>query len=106
MPNWMMATKNLPDWADRIPLIRAALTKIPTELFDRRQIGELFGVSSYQAGRLIREMGPMLHGNSFVVDTEDIRKLLSERERDREIRNLRDRLAEKEEKIEHTRQKS
>ena len=90
------ATKDLPDWAERIRLIRAALTKTPTELFDRRQIGELFGVSSYQAGRLIRDMGPMLHGNSFVVDTEDIRKMLSEIERDKEIRDLRRRLAEKE----------
>src|SRR5580658_948043 len=76
-----MATKNLPDWAERIPSIRAALTKIPTELFDRRQIGELFGVTSYEAGRLIRDMGPMLHGNSHVVDTEDIRKMLSEVQR-------------------------
>jgi hypothetical protein len=95
----MTAINKLPDWADRIPLIRAALTKIPTELFDRRQIGELFGVSSYQAGRLIRDMGPMLHGNSHVVDTEDIRKMLSEVERAREIRDLRCRLAEKDEEI-------
>ena len=87
--------KKLPDWAERIPLIRAALTKITTEFIDRRQIGELFGVSSYQAGQLIRDMGPMLHGNSLVVDTEDIRKMLSEVERDREIRDLRCRLAEK-----------
>ena len=98
--------KKLPDWAERIPLIRAALTKITTEFIDRRQIGELFGVSPYQAGQLIRDMGPMLHGNSFVVDTEDIRKLLSEMERDREIRNLRHRLAEKDEEIKQTRQKS
>jgi hypothetical protein len=85
--------KKLPDWAERIPLIRAALTKITTEFIDRRQIGELFGVSSYQAGKLIRDMGPMLHGNSFVVDAQDIRKLLSEMERDREICDLRRRLA-------------
>ena len=101
-----MATKNLPDWAERIPSIRAALTKIPTELFDRRQIGELFGVSAYRASRLIRDMGPMLHGNSLVVDAQDIRKLLSEMERDREIRGLRRRLAEKDAEIEPAHRKS
>ena len=37
--------KKLPDWAERIPSIRAALTNITTEVIDRRQIGELFGVS-------------------------------------------------------------
>ena len=102
----MMATKNLPDWAERIPSIRAELTKITTELIDRRQIGELFGVTSYQAGRLIRDMGPMLHGNSHVVDAHDIRKLLSEMERDHEIRDLRRRLAEKEVEIEPARRKA
>ena len=105
-PTWMMAMKNLPDWAERIPSIRAALTKITTELIDRRQIGELFGVTSYQAGRLIRDMGPMLHGNSLVVDAEDIRKMLSEVERDQEIRDLRRRLAEKDAEIEQARRKS
>jgi hypothetical protein len=98
--------KKLPDWAERIPSIRAALTKITTEFIDRRQIGELFGVSSYQAGQLIRDMGPMLHGNSFVVDIEDIRTMLSEVERDREIRDLRCRLAEKDAAIEPARRKS
>jgi hypothetical protein len=102
----MMANKNLPDWAERIPSIRAALTKIPTELFDRRQIGELFGVTSYQAGRLIRDMGPMLHGNSHVVDTEDIRKMLSEVERAREIRDLPRRMAEKDAEVEQALRKS
>jgi hypothetical protein len=102
----MMAIKNLPDWAERIPSIRSALTKIPAELFDRRQIGELFGVTSYQAGRLIRDMGPMLHGNSHVVDAEDIRRMLSEVERAREIRDLRCRLAERDAKIEPARRKS
>ena len=98
---WVMGPMNkLPDWAERIPSIRTALTNIATEFIDRRQIGELFGVSSYQAGQLIRDMGPMLHGNSFVVDTEDIRKMLSEIERDKEIRDLRRRLAEKEAEIE------
>ena len=99
-------SNNLPDWAERIPSIRAALTKITTELIDRRQIGELFGVSPYQAGRLIRDMGPMLHGNSLVVDAEDIRKMLSEVERDKEIRDLRRRLAEKDAEIEQARRKS
>ena len=102
----MMAIKNLPDWAERIPSIRSALTKIPAELFDRRQIGELFGVTSYQAGRLIRDMGPMLHGNSHVVDTEDIRKMLSEVERAREIRDLRSQLSDKDAEFEHARPKS
>jgi hypothetical protein len=37
----------------------------------------------------------MLHGNSFVVDAQDIRKMLSEVEKDREIRNLQRQLAEK-----------
>jgi len=71
-----------PDWAERIPRIRAALSDIATEFIDRRQLGELFGVSSSQAGHLIRSMGPMLHGNSLVVDAEDIRKLLSEMEKE------------------------
>ena len=102
----MTAISKLPDWAERIPLIRAALTKIPTELFDRRQIGELFAVTSYQAGRLIRDMGPMLHGNSHVVDTEDIRKMLSEVERAREVRDLRCRLAEKDGEFEQALRKS
>ena len=104
---WVIAPMNkLPDWAERIPLIRAALANIATEIIDRRQIGELFGVSSYQAGQLIRDMGPMLHGNSFVVDAQDIRKLLSDMERDQEVRDLRRRLSEKEAKIEQARRKS
>ena len=86
----------LPDWAERIPSIRAALKNITTQVIDRRQIGELFGVSPYQAGHLIHHMGPMRHGNSLVVDAEDIRKMLSEMERDQEVRDLRRRLAEKE----------
>jgi hypothetical protein len=90
----------LPEWAERIPMIRAALTNITAQYIDRRQIGELFGVSSYQAGRLIRDMGAMRHGNSLVVDAEDIRKMLSETERDQEVRDLRRRLAEKDAKIE------
>ena len=101
----MTAMNKLPDWAERIPSIRAALTNITTEFIDRRQIGELFGVSSYQAGRLIRDMGPMLHGNSLVVDAEDIRKMLSEMERDQEVRDLRRRLAEKDAEIEQALQK-
>jgi hypothetical protein len=96
----MAPMNKLPDWAERIPLVRAALTNIATEFIDRRQIGELFGVNSYHAGQLIRDMGPMLHGNSFVVDVQDIRKLLSEMERDREIRDLRRRLAGKDAEIE------
>jgi len=96
----------LPDWPDRIPLIRASLTKITTEFIDRRQVGELFGVTSYQAGRLIRDMGPMLHGNSLVVDAQDVRKLLSEMQRDHEIRDLRRRLAEKGAEMEPARRQS
>jgi hypothetical protein len=90
----------LPNWAERIPSIRAALKNITTQVVDRRQIGELFGVSSAQAGQLIRTMGAMRHGNSLVVDAEDIRKMLSETERDQEVRDLRRRLAEKEAEIE------
>lgn len=93
----------LPDWANRIPLIRAALSNITTRYIDRRQIGELFGVSPYQAGRLVHNMGPMLHGNSLVVDAEDIRKMLTETERDREVRDLRRRLAGKKGKIDRIR---
>lgn len=37
----------------------------------------------------------MLRGNSLVVVAQDIRKMLSEMERDREIRHLRRRLTEK-----------
>jgi hypothetical protein len=82
------------------------LTQTTTEFIDRRQIGELFGVNSYQAGQLIRDMCPMLHGNSFVVDTEDIRNMLTEAERDREIRGLRCRLAEKDAEVEQALRKS
>lgn len=96
----------LPDWADRIPRIRAALSEITTPFINRRQLAELFGVSSSQAGRLIRNMRPMLHGNSLVVDAEDIRKMLSDIERDREIRDLRRRLAEKDVEIDQVRRKS
>jgi hypothetical protein len=91
----------LPDWTERIPSIRAALKNLNTQVIDRRQIVELFGVSLYQAGRLIDNMGPMRHGNSLVVDAEDIRKMLSETERDQEVRDLRRRLAEKDAEIEH-----
>jgi hypothetical protein len=90
----------LPDWAERILSIRAGLKNITTQVIDRRQIGELFGVSPYQAGRLIHNMGPMRHGNSLVVDAADIRKMLSDTERDQEVRDLRRQLAEKEAKIE------
>ena len=31
----------LPDWAERIPLIRASLGQIGAEFIDRRQIAEL-----------------------------------------------------------------
>jgi len=98
--NEMAPMSKLPDWSGRIPLIRAALTDITTEFIDKRQIGELFGVSSDRARRLIHDMGPMRHGNSLVVDAEDIRKMLSEMERDQEIRDLRRRLAEKEAEVE------
>ncbi|MCU1260180.1 MAG: hypothetical protein JWO80_3065 [Bryobacterales bacterium] len=70
-----------------------------SELVDRRQLGELFGVSSSRAARLVREMGPMPHGNSLVVDAEDIRKL-SEVERDREILDLRREFVERHAEIE------
>jgi hypothetical protein len=96
----------LPAWADRMPLIRAALKNIATQFIDRGQIGELFGVGPYQAGRLIHDMGPIRHGNSLVVDAEDIRRMLSEMERDKEVRDLRRRLSEKGSEIEPTRRKS
>lgn len=46
-------------------------------------------------------MGAMRHGNSLVVDAEDIRKLLSETERDQEVRDLRRQLAGKDAEIAH-----
>jgi hypothetical protein len=95
----------LPDWAERIPLIRAALSDITKEFIDRRQIAVLFGINSSRAGHLIHSMGPTLHGNSLVVDAEDIRKMLSEVEKDKEIRDLRRRLAEKDAELEHSRRR-
>ena len=96
----------LPDWAERIPSIRAALKNITTQVIDQRQIAELFGVSPYQAGRLIHDMGPMRHGNSLVVDAEDVRKMLSEMEREKEVRDLRRRLSERDDEIEQGRRKT
>ena len=95
----------LPDWADRIPTIRVALGDRAIKFFDR-QVGELFGISPARAARLIHGMGPMLHGNSLVVDAEDIRKLLSEMEKEREIRELQRQLAEKGAQIEQAHRKS
>jgi hypothetical protein len=37
----------------------------------------------------------MLHGNSLVVEPDDVRKILSAVEKDKEIHDLRRRLAEK-----------
>jgi hypothetical protein len=37
----------------------------------------------------------MLHGNSLVVESDDVRRILSAVEKDKEIRDLRRRLAEK-----------
>ncbi len=96
-----LATK-LPTWAERMPLIRAALNDMSAEFVDRRQIAALFGLSSNRAGRLIHSMDPMLHGNSLVVDVADGRKMLCEVEKDMEIRDLRRRLAEKDAEIERT----
>jgi hypothetical protein len=96
----------LPDWADRIATIRVALGDRAIKLFDRRQVGELFGISPARAARLIHGMGPMLHGNSLVVDAEDIRRLLSEMERDQELRDLQRRLAEKDTEIKQARRRS
>ena len=89
----------LPDWADRIATIRVALGDRAIKLFDRRQVGELFGISPARAARLIHGMGPMLHGNSLVVDAEDIRKLLSEMEKDREIRDLQRQVAGRKQRL-------
>jgi hypothetical protein len=94
----------LPDWTGRIPEIRAALGRVTTKFIDRRQLERLFGVSAGQARRLITRMGPMLHGNSLVVDAEDILKMLSEIERDQEVRDLRRRLTEKSAELEQAQQ--
>src|ERR1035437_6628492 len=84
-----------PDWIGRIPQIRAELSCVTTQFIDRRQLERLFGVSASQGRRLITRMGPMLHGNSLVVDAEDILKMLSDIERDQEVHDLRLRLTEK-----------
>ena len=94
----------LPDWTGRISEIRAELGSVTTKFIDRRQLERLFGVSAGQARRLITRMGPMLHGNSLVVDAEDILKMLSEIERDQEVRDLRRRLTEKSAELEQAQQ--
>ena len=93
-----------PDWIVRIPQIRAELSCVTTKFVDRRQLERLFGVSASQGRRLITRMGPMLHGNSLVVDAEDILKMLSEIERDQEVRDLRRRLTEKSAELEQAQQ--
>src|SRR5471030_2803149 len=94
----------LPDWIGRIPQIRTELSSVSTQFIDRRQLERLFGVSASQARRLITRMGPMLHGNSLVVDAEDILKMLSDIERDQEVRDLRRRLTEKSAELEQAQQ--
>src|SRR5437016_5257004 len=94
----------LPDWTGRLPEIRAKLGSVTTKFIDRRQLERLFSVSAGQARRLITRMGPMLHGNFLVVDAEDILKMLSEIERDQEVRDLRLRLTEKSAELEQARQ--
>jgi len=93
-----------PDWIGRIPQIRAELSCVTTQFIDRRQLERLFGVSASQGRRLITRMGPMLHGNSLVVDAEDILKMLSDIERDQEVHDLRLRLTEKSAELEQARQ--
>jgi hypothetical protein len=95
-----------PDWIGRVPRIRAELSGITTQFVDRRQVERLFGVSSSQGRRLITRMGPMLHGNSLVVDAEDILKMLSDIERDQEVHDLRLRLTEKSAELEQALQNS
>ena len=94
------------DWTRRTLQIRAALRTVCSSFVDRRQLEQLFGVSSYQARRLIGQMGPMLHGNSLVVDCEDILKLLSDVERDREVHDLQVQLADARAKLEQALQNS
>jgi len=94
----------LPDWIGRIPQIHTELSSVSTQFIDRRQLERLFGVSASQARRLITRMGPMLHGNSLVVDAEDILKMLSDTERDQEVHDLRLRLTEKDAALEQARQ--
>src|SRR5260370_4168542 len=88
------------DWIGRIPQIRAELCCITTQFVDRRQLERLFGVSASQGRRLITRMGPMLHGNSLVVDAEDILKMVSDIERDQEVHDLRLRLTAKRAELE------
>jgi hypothetical protein len=51
-------------------------------------------------------MGPMLHGNSLVVDADDVRKMLAEVEKEKEIRDLRRWLADKEAELAKARQRA
>jgi hypothetical protein len=61
--------------------------------------------SALSSGLLIRDMGPMLQGNSLVVDAQDIRQLLSEMARDYKIRDLQRRLTGEDAKTESGRRK-
>jgi hypothetical protein len=63
------------DWTRRTSQIREALSAVRSPFIDRRQLEQLFGVSSYQARPLLSRMGPMMYGSSLVVDAEDILKI-------------------------------
>jgi hypothetical protein len=69
-----------PAWIQRIPEIRSKLKTLTMPLLGLKDIAQLFGVSPGQARRLVGRMGPMLHGNSLVVDADDVLKLLSDSE--------------------------
>jgi hypothetical protein len=77
-------TRKQPPWIRQIPQIRSAVKTLTTPLLGVRDVAQLFGVSSGEARRLLGRMGPMLHGNSLVVDTDDVLKLLLETEYENE----------------------
>src|SRR5262249_24882572 len=94
------------DWTRRTHQIRAGLSTVRSSFMDRRQVEKLFSLNPYQARRFIGRIGPMLHGNTLVVDREDILKLLSDVERDWEIHHLRVQLADTRVELEQALQNS
>jgi hypothetical protein len=69
--------KSRSSWTDRIAEIRRRLDDIHTQYIDRRQIEDLFGVSSTMARQLLGRMQPILHGNTLVVEHQDVVDLLA-----------------------------
>ena len=64
-------------WTERIPEIRRRLDEIHTQYIDRKQIEDLFRVRPTMARQLLGQMQPMLHGNTLVVEHQDVLDLLA-----------------------------